>query len=127
MVAILRVSVYNGLHQLIKQRPFCRDMAQARDTAECISIKKVRDLLYEVRLKWYDLGIELEVEDGELDEIKSKNKDDHGACLRDMIRARLRFIWDPLTWSHIADALSARAINELELAERGNLEKKWTT
>ena len=94
---------------------------------EAISLKNLRNFLYPIRLKWYDLGIELDVPGEELDEIKSKNKDDHGACLRDMITARLKFKDDPLTWGHLADALKARAINELELAEKGNLFTNLTT
>ena len=95
-------------------------MAQDTVIPKCISLRNVRDFLYEVRLKWYDIGIELEVEDEELDEIKSNYKDHHGHCLRDMIKARLRFKDNPLTWSHIADALRAKAINEQKLAEKGN-------
>ena len=38
-----------------------------------------------------------------------------------MITVRLKFRDDPLTWGHLADALKARAINELGLAEEGML------
>ena len=87
--------------------------------ALAISLKNLRDFLYPIRLKWYDLGIELDIPEEELDEIRSKNRDDYGACLRDMITVRLKFRDDQLTWGHLADALKARAINELELAEKG--------
>ena len=87
--------------------------------ALAISLKIVRDFLYPIKLKWYDLGIELDIPGEELDEIKSKNRDDYGACLRDMIRVRLKFRDDPLTWGHLEAALQARAINELKLAEKG--------
>ena len=87
--------------------------------ALAISLKNLRDFLYPIKLKWYDLGIELDVPEERLDEIKSKNRDDYGACLRDMITVRLKFKGDPLTWGHLEAALKARAINELELAEEG--------
>ena len=87
--------------------------------ARIISLKNVRSFLYEVKLKWYDLGIELDVEVETLDEIKASNRDDHGACLREMIKVRLGFVDKPLTWTHIADALNAKAINEQKLAEQG--------
>ena len=89
--------------------------------AVAISLKIVREFLYPIKRKWYDLGIELDIPGDELDEIKSKNRDDYGACLGDMITVRLKFRDDPLTWGHLADALKARAINELELAEEGML------
>ena len=89
---------------------------------EAISLKRLRGFLYPIKLKWYDLGIELDIPGEELDEIKSKNRDDYGACL--MITARLKFRDDPLTWGHLADTLT---INELELAEKGNLFTNLTT
>ena len=85
-----------------------------------ISLKNLRNFLYPIKLKWYDLGIELDIPEEELDEIKSKNSDGYGACLRDMITARLKFRDDPLTWGHLADALEAKAIDELQLAGKGN-------
>ena len=84
--------------------------------AQAITLRNMRDFLYPIRLKWYDLGIELDLPGEELDEIKSKNRDDYGACLRDMITARLKFKDNQLTWGHLEAALKARAINELELA-----------
>ena len=87
--------------------------------AQAITVRNLRDFLYLTRLKWYDLGIELDIPGDELDEIKSKNRDASGACLRDMITVRLKFKDDPLTWGHLADALKTKAINELELAEKG--------
>lgn len=84
-----------------------------------VSLRNVRDFLYDIRLRWYDLGVELEIPCEELDRIKDANRDDHAACLREMIKVRLRFPDDPLTWSHIKEALSAKAVNELELAKQG--------
>ena len=92
----------------------------AETTDKNISLKNVRDFLYDVRLKWYDFGIELDIPHQELDRIKAANKDDHGVCLRDMIQVRLNLNDDPLTWRHIADALNAKAINERELGNTGN-------
>ena len=81
-------------------------------------IKEVKDFLYEIRLKWYDFGIELEVKTGELDVIKSKYRDEPGSCLRETLKERLRFPDNPLTWSAIAKALNAKAINEVALATK---------
>ena len=94
--------------------------ARTTGKTKTISLKNVRGFLYEVRLKWYDLGLELDISYQELDRIKASNRDDHGVCLREMIKARLS-LKEGLTWHHIADALNAKAINELELAKEGML------
>ena len=82
-----------------------------------LKLKVVRDFLYDVRLKWYDIGIELDVEVVDLDEIKGRELND-GDCLREMLIKRLKFVENRLTWKKLADALVAKAVNELELAEK---------
>lgn len=81
--------------------------------AQAVTTKNVRDFLYPIRHKWYNLGIELDIPADELDVIKSQNRDDYGECLRDMIAARIKFMDDPLTWKHLGD----KAIGEPQLAE----------
>ena len=80
-------------------------------------LKKVRDFLYDVRLKWYDIGLELEMDQTELDVIKSKYKDDPNDCLREMVSAWLKSFENPPTWEALAEALSSRAVNEKKLAK----------
>ena len=80
---------------------------------------KVRDFLYYVKLKWYDLGLELGVKEEDLDEIKSQCGGKSADCLRDMIKKWLRFFPDKPTWEKLATALEAKAVNEKELAIQG--------
>jgi hypothetical protein len=80
-------------------------------------LKEVRGLLHDFKLKWYDLGIELDVEVHELDVIR-KEKDDHGNCLVEMLKLRLRFADKPLTWKILAKVLSGKVINEKKTAEK---------
>ena len=84
--------------------------------ALCYNLKEVREFLYSVRLKWYDLGLELDVDEEELDVIKAKDKDDPNTCLREMLRVRLK---TPLTWKMLGQALCAKAINESEMSAKG--------
>ena len=77
--------------------------------------------MYDVRLKWYDLGLELDIPALKLDVIAQKNKNDHSDCLRDMLRVWLRFVDNPPTWDAIAKALTTKVIDELELANEGKL------
>ena len=80
-----------------------------------ISLRKLRNELYRVRIKWYDIGVELNVATEELDIIKSRS-DDPAVCLREMIALRLRSS-NELTWRIISDALRTEAINETALAD----------
>ena len=80
-----------------------------------LRLKDIREFLYEVRLKWYDLGIELDCDITDLDVIKLMHQNPKD-CLREMIKNRLKFVDNPLTWSAIAKALSAAAVDEEELA-----------
>ena len=81
------------------------------------NLKEVRDFLYDVRLNWYNLGLEVGVEVEDLDEIKATSKEP-GDCLREMLIKRLKF-GDPLSWKTIGEALRAKAIDEHKLAEKG--------
>ena len=80
-------------------------------------LKKVKDFLYEIRRKWHDLGIELEVKAEELEVIEAQYSD-LGVCLRKMLLVWLKNHLKPPTWEAIEAALESKAINELELAAR---------
>ena len=80
-------------------------------------LKKVKDFLYEIRRKWHDLGIELEVKAEELEVIEAQYSD-LGVCLRKMLLVWLKNHLKPPTWEAIEVALESKAINELELAAR---------
>ena len=92
-----------------------------------ISLRTLRNELYRVRIKWYDIGVELNVATEELDIIKSRS-DDPAVCLREMIALRLKSSNAKLTWRIISDALRTEVINETALADTsksdqsGNLE-----
>ena len=81
-------------------------------------LREVRALLYPVKRKWYDIGIELGLRVDELENIQAADADD-GKCLTKMI-----FIWlksiNPLpTWKALGDALKAEPVHEMELAGKG--------
>lgn len=84
-----------------------------------LTLTKVRDFLYGVRLKWYDIGLELEIEEEELDVIKHKENNDPSKCLREMIKVWLKSVDKPPTWEALAEALKAKAVNEVALARKG--------
>lgn len=81
-----------------------------------LTLKQVRNFLYLVRLKWYDIGLELEIKIEDLDEIKAVNHNDPSKCLTEMIKVWLTL--EP-TWEALADALQAKAIKEIALSRKG--------
>ena len=87
------------------------------------NLREVREFLYDVRLKWYDIGIELNIPLTELDDIKKKYNDDSSDCLREMVRVWLnsKSFETPPTWKALADALEAKAISKKALAAKGKL------
>lgn len=81
-----------------------------------LGLKEIREFLYEARLKWYNIGIELDCDLTELDVIKLKHREDPTNCLTEMIRFKI--CDTPLTWNVIAKALSAKAVDEKKLAAK---------
>ena len=91
--------------------------------ALCVKdLKQVLSGLYPTRTKWYNIGLELEVPVETLESIKSENKDDVGACLREMLLCALRSTTPELTWKGIIEALNSVMVEEGQLAK--SLEEK---
>ena len=71
----------------------------------------IKTLLNELRIKvadeWEDIGIQLDIEEGQLKQIKSDNVGVSKACLRDMLRVWLGRVVPSPSWSAMADALDA--------------------
>ena len=79
-------------------------------------LKTIRGLLYSIRWKWYDIGIELEVDVNLLDDIKSRCHGDASQCFLEVLKVWLK---SAPTWQALSDALTAEAVNEEALAEKG--------
>lgn len=81
----------------------------------------VKRFLYNVRRKWYNIGLELGVEHNKLDEIQDTHRTDYDTCVREMLKIWLKFYPEKPTWGQLADALKQRAIDERELADEGKV------
>ena len=79
--------------------------------------------LVDVRRKWYDIGIQLNIPDEILDDINSACKDNYSLALRRLMQYWLRQIEPRATWADLVEALRARAVNEQDLAK--NLEERF--
>ena len=84
-----------------------------------LDLKQVRELLLEVKDKWLDIGIELGVDIDVLFKIKSEFKNNPADCLREMIRAWLKF-YDPLpSLETLCEALHSKYVDAVDLAKQG--------
>ena len=64
-----------------------------------------RELSTKVANEWEDIGIQLDIEEGILKQIRTDNAGECRACLREMLRIWLSRVDPPPTWSAIAEAV----------------------
>lgn len=80
------------------------------------------DKTYTARVKWYNIGLGLEVSVDTLDSIRER-WDDDGDRLREMFKPWLKGINPTPTWKALIAALRRPSVGENELA--GKLEKEF--
>ena len=78
--------------------------------------------LYDVRAKWYDIGLWLNVTAEELEKIKANDHNDN-SCLRQVLIIWLRS--GKATWLDLCQALHHRTIGQGQLAD--SLQAKYHT
>ena len=67
---------------------------------------QMKDLVLIKVMEWYELGLQLGVDDAELEEIEKNNRGDLRACRRNMFRAWLRITPSP-SYQQLVEALMA--------------------
>ena len=67
---------------------------------------QLKDLVLVQTIEWYDLGLQLGIDDTELDVIEKNNRGDLRACRRNMFRAWLRITHSP-SYQQLVEALMA--------------------
>ena len=81
---------------------------------------ELKKLMRELKTKaanWEDIGVELEVDDGDLKQIKSDNPSDSKSCLRELLRKWLQRVDPQPSWKDIVEAVS-EGLGDEELASR---------
>ena len=63
--------------------------------------------------EWEYIGIQLDIEDGQLKQIKSDNPSDSKACLCEMLRVWLKRINPPPSWSEMVEALESQGNEDI--------------
>ena len=87
-----------------------------------IDLKNVYEDLIDISHQWYDLGLQLELEEGTLETIKSDNPENSQHCLRKMLSTWLKIGPKP-SWQTLCAALRSRTVGAEKLAS--DLEVKY--
>ena len=75
--------------------------------------------LSEAQVKWYNIGVQLRIDIGELDKIKSDYRDNTENCFREMIKVWLKSInQGSKTWTTLADVLKGPTVGFGDLARQ---------
>lgn len=81
-----------------------------------LTLKNVlRVLQTKVSNEWEYIGIELDIEDGQLEHIKSNCHGDSKACLCEMLRTWLKRVNPPPSWSKMVEALEMAGREDVAL------------
>ena len=73
--------------------------------------------MWEARVKWYNLGLGLDITPGSLDAIELANLQKPDRCFRVMLTQWLREYHRP-TWSALAEALKSPSVGYSQLGEQ---------
>ena len=75
--------------------------------------------LHEVRVKWYHLGVQLNMRPSDIDPIQRQYMNNCDDCLLKMLSLWLtKTTSSPPSWQRVVDALCSRSINRPALAEK---------
>ena len=81
-------------------------------------LRKVRGAIFSAKVKWYDIGVELELPLSLLDELDKENGKDSGECLRKMLKEWLSGVSPAPSWNSLVEALSSDPVGEHILAKK---------
>ena len=80
-------------------------------------LAEVYEKVYSARPRWYNFGHALELPPATLDSIRIRCREDPSACLREMLKARLKFE-SKLTWRELIRVLRKLTVGESRLADQ---------
>ena len=80
-------------------------------------LRKVQRAAWDARAKWYNIGLELEIDPGTLDAIKANNEDVEDR-FRAMLTTWLKMVQPKPTLAALAEALQSPTVGFGHLAER---------
>ena len=84
-----------------------------------MDLKDVQELLIGISHKWYDVGVQLNLESGVLKRIQ-RQYSNPADCLREMLEEWLKRVNPYPSWRALVQALTTHAVSERRLAEEIN-------
>ena len=82
------------------------------------NLKDVQDLVWDVRTKWSNLGLELGIKIADLEVIEKNNSNDVDTCFKKMLLMWLRMV-DPFpSWEDLVSALEKSSVGRKDIAEK---------
>ena len=82
------------------------------------NLKAVRKAVWDARVVWKDIGIELDLKVTDLDVISASNPRNVNECFTKMLTLWLKRVNPPPKWSAMIEALKEPAVGFEDLAER---------
>ena len=77
-----------------------------------LDLKTVLNALHKAKARWYDIGIQMEVEEHVLDAIKSQFETP-AECLRELVKTWLKRVNpQPASWEELLQALRSPSLRE---------------
>ena len=98
-------------------------IAASMSDAKCPELSDLIEELFEVKIKWYYIGVHLKIPEDKLDEIESTCKDDFERALRLLMQTWRKRTEPKATWADLVRALRKRTVNEQDLA--ATLEERY--
>ena len=90
-----------------------------------LDLKTVLNALHKAKARWYDIGIQMEVEEHVLDAIKSEFETP-AACLRELVKTWLKRVNpQPASWEELVQALRSPSLREDYEKLAGELETEY--
>ena len=87
------------------------------DTLTMEDLKTLMNELFEVRDKWYHLGVQLSMRTSDLKAIRTQYHNDPDDCLLEMLSQWLSITTPPPTWQIVVDVLCSTAISRPLVAQ----------
>ena len=98
----------------------CTTMAEKR-----LDLKTVLNALHKAKARWYDIGIQMEVEEHVLDAIELQFETP-AACLRELVKTWLKRVNpQPASWEELVQALRSPSLREDYEKLAGELETEY--
>ena len=93
------------------------DRASVSEELSIKGLRKIQSAAWVARVKWYNIGLELDIDPGTLDSIKANNVNIED-CFRAMLTSWLKVVRPKPTLTALAEALQSPTVGYGHLAEQ---------